>query len=296
MTMIKRILVVDDEINITEGLVALFELESMAAQGASDRESAETLMSSEFFPVILADFRLHSDEEGLKLIESIRANSPNSKIATMTAFATPELEEELHRRGSSVVLRKPLGFDEILLVVSELLQEIEREAAAQTKFTGQPVELTQLYADVQRILFSIPQRRYGLTREESEELAQEAWCLYLEKQHSVRTPRPWLAGTIVNLCRQQIHQKTRSRDMTKEIGPESELVAGTQGTAYATQMIVRQALSRVDERTRQLCVLIGMEGFSYEEVSKKLDLPIGSVGPLYIRAKAKLRKTLDSGN
>jgi RNA polymerase sigma factor (sigma-70 family) len=296
MAMIKRVLVVDDEVDITEGLVALFEIESISAQGALDRQSAEDLMASQFFPVILADFRLRTEEEGIKLIESIRVKSPKSRIATMTAYATPEVEADLQRRGSSVVLRKPLGFEDILAVVSELLHEIELEADAQTKLSGQPVDLTQLYADVQRILFSIPQRRYGLTREESEELAQEAWCLYLEKQHSVRTPRPWLAGTIVNLCRQQIHQKTRSRDISKEIGPEIEKVAGTQGSAYATQMIVRQALSRVDERTRQLCVLIGMEGFSYEEVAKSLDLPIGSVGPLYIRAKTKLRKALECGN
>jgi len=38
---------------------------------------------------------------------------------------------------------------------------------------------------------------------------------------------------------------------------------------------------------------IAIEGRSYADVSASLDLPIGSVGPLYMRAKTKLRKALD---
>ena len=291
--MIKRVLVVDDETDITEGLVALFEMEAINAQGASDRESAETLVSSEYFPVVLADLRLHTEEEGMKLVDSIRAKSPNSKIATMTAFATPELEAELRRRGSSVVLHKPLGFTEILEVVSEMLAEIEKAAAGQQERTGQPLDLVQLYSDVHKILYSIPQKRYGFSVEESEELVQEAWCLFLKKSDSVRLPRPWLAGTIVNLCKQQIHQKTKSRDINREMDSETDEVVGANGLSVDSTMMVRQALARVDERSRQLCVLIGMEGWSYDEVAAELSLPLGSVGPLYMRAKNKLRKAIE---
>lgn len=294
--MIKRVLVVDDETEITDGLVALFELESIQAEGASDRESAEAMISSSYFPIVLADLRLHTEEDGMKLVEAIRAKSPASKIATMTAYATPELEAELKRRGSSVVLHKPLGFDEILAVVSEMLGEIEKEAAAQQERSGQPLDLMQLYSDVQKILYSIPQRRYGFSAEESEELVQEAWCLFLEKSESVKLPRPWLAGTIANLCKQQIHHKTRSREMTREAGSETEQIMGSNGVSVDSTLMVRQALGRMDERSRQLCELIGMEGWSYEEVASKMALPLGSVGPLYMRAKNKLRKSIEVSN
>lgn len=291
----KQVLVVDDDVQITEGLLALFETEEIAALGASDRESAEALIDGEFFPVVLADLRLHTEEEGLRLLESIRSRSPKSRIASMTAYATPELEARLKQRGASVVLHKPLGFDEILAVVSEMLAEIENEAAAQQERTG-TLDLGQLYTDVQKILYAIPQKRYGFNPAEAQELVQEAWCLFLEKHHFVRLPGPWLAGTIVNLCKQQIHQRTRSRAMTQEIGTETNEIIGSNGTANDATMMVRQALGRIDERSRKLCVLIGMEGWSYEEVSGELGLPIGSVGPLYIRAKAKLRKALDVVN
>jgi RNA polymerase sigma factor (sigma-70 family) len=291
----KQVLVVDDDAAITEGLIALFEIEQIQARGAYDREAAEAIIEAEFYPIILADLRLRTEEDGLKLIDAIRAKSPLSRVATMTAYATPALEAELQRRGSKIVLYKPLPFDEILAVVTEMLAEIEREAAAQ-EARGVELDLPQLYADVHKILFSVAQRRYRFSAEESEDLVQEAWYLFLKRRQSVRLPRPWLAGTIANLCRQQIQDRTRSREINPQIGPEAGEIAGEQGGSFDNRIMIKQALARIDDRARQLCVLIGMEGWSYEEVARELALPIGSIGPLYIRAKRKLRKALTLTN
>ncbi|HVR42619.1 MAG TPA: response regulator [Thermoanaerobaculia bacterium] len=288
----KRVLVVDDETAITEGLIALFEMEKIEAFGASDRASAEAMIDREFYPVILADLRLVTEADGFRLLETIRERSPRSKIASLTAFATPAVEQKLLAMGSSVVLRKPMEFEAIIAIVDEMLAEIEREAEAQQAESGAPLDLVQLYSDVHKILFSIPQRRYGLTADETDELVQEAWCLFLQKRQYVATPGAWLAGTIVNLSRQQIHRNTRMRPAGLEVHSEKESASSDPGEASDSVLMVRQALGRIDERSRRLCTLIGMEGKSYEEVSRELDLPIGSVGPLYIRSKRKLRKAL----
>jgi DNA-directed RNA polymerase specialized sigma24 family protein len=50
----------------------------------------------------------------------------------------------------------------------------------------------------------------------------------------------------------------------------------------------------VDERTRALCNLIAIEQRSYDEVSHTLNIPLGSVGPFYIRAKKKMRAVLSA--
>lgn len=288
----KRVLVVDDEQAITEGLVELFEMEQIDATGAYDRHSAETLLRGEYFPVILADLRLVTEEDGLRLLELIREIAPNSKVASLTAFATPEVEAKLRALGSTVVLRKPMEFEEIIAVVNEMLEEIEREAAAQEQRTGKPLDLVELYTQVRPVLFSIPQRRYGLSADESEELVQEAWCLFLQKRDFVTLPRPWLAGTIVNLCKQQIHRSTRMRPAGLEVHDDEAVPSRNEKESADAVLMVREALERIDERSRKLCVLIGMEGRSYEEVGKDLNLPAGSVGPLYIRSKAKLRKAM----
>jgi hypothetical protein len=55
------------------------------------------------------------------------------------------------------------------------------------------------------------------------------------------------------------------------------------------EIVLRQALAGLDEQSRDLCILIAIEGYAYDEVSAKLGLPLGSIGPMYIRAKSKMR-------
>ena len=64
------------------------------------------------------------------------------------------------------------------------------------------------------------------------------------------------------------------------------------GGNMEASLVARDALARVDARTRRLCELIAVEGLRYDEVSEALRIPIGSVGPLYMRAKKKMRDVL----
>jgi RNA polymerase sigma factor (sigma-70 family) len=286
----KKVLVVDDEQAITDGLVAMFGLEAIEADGAYDREGAEELLSSQFYPVILADLRLKSEKDGLMLLESIRRLSPKTRIATLTGFATPEMEEKLRSLGSSAILHKPLEAEKIVAIISEMLEAIELEIEA-SEGSGQEYDLDALYERARPILYAIPQRRYGFSSDEAEDLVQEAWCLFLEKRWNVEKPQPWLAGTVANLCRQEIQERVRSRAAS-----ETEPGSPEAWPEVFDSMMLRQALTRIDERSRQLCILIGVEGRSYEEASDRLGLPIGSVGPLYIRSKQKLRRAVEAVN
>jgi len=266
-----RVLVVDDDPCIVEGLLGLMEVEEIKASGAYDRQSAESMIAEHFYPVVLADLRLRSEEEGLALLESIRRMSPRSRVATITGYADPSMEARLLTLGASIVLRKPMPADEVVAIVRELLAAVEALAAD---------EVDAMYAGATRVLRGIAQRRFGMSPEDAEEVVQETWCLYLEKQRAVRSAKPWLAATTANLCRQAIEKRCRER------GVESPEPATERSDA---SLIVSEALTRIDSRSRTLCELIGLERWAYDEVSQHLGLPIGSVGPLYLRAKAKLR-------
>jgi RNA polymerase sigma factor (sigma-70 family) len=279
-----RVLIVDDELAIVEGLTMLLEAEAFESTGALDAATASELLAATFFPVILADLRLNSTEEGLHLLDEVRRLSPRSRVVTISAYATPEMEEEVRRRGATKVLQKPVDSEVILTVIRELLDEFEREAAGQ-----EPLDLEQLYVATQRLLHSIPRRRYGFTQAQAEDVVQQAWLLFLEKRGLIRAPRSWLAGTIVNLCRQELD---RARRAGEDAGDELALVSDPRNGTSADVLAVRQALGQLDERGRDLCEWIGLEGYSYEEVSNAIAISLGSVGPLYIRAKGRLRRIL----
>lgn len=275
-----RILVVDDDPMILAGVSMMLDLHDLAAEGAGDAATAEELMSREFFPVILADLRLRTEDEGMRLLDAIRELSPRSRVATMTGYADAETERRLRERGSHLVLHKPLDEEVLIGALRDMLSAVECAEADHGE------DLEALYLATRGTLHSVSSKRYGFTYEETEELMQEAWVLYLEKRRDVRTPRAWLSGTIANLCRQEIERRQRERSRNVEM---TDRPYSPKPDAFLT---VQQGLARIDDRSRDLCRLIALEQLSYEEVSAATGLPIGSIGPLYIRAKKKLRDAI----
>ena len=52
---------------------------------------------------------------------------------------------------------------------------------------------------------------------------------------------------------------------------------------------LRALLDRLSPKQRQLVSMFHLEGESYAEISRKLDIPLGSIGPTLRRAEAKLK-------
>lgn len=281
-----RVLVVDDEIAITEGLTALFECEQLESAAASDRSGAMAMLDQRFFPVILADLCLQTQEDGLALIDHILTTSPLSKIIVISAYATSAVEKDLLDRGVALVLEKPASGETILEAIYALLEEIEKAAPE-----GQPVDLEELYLTVRRKLYDIPRRRFNLSHDRAEDVLHEAWLLFLQKRQYVRSVRPWLAGVVANLSRQQIDLVKRRRE-TPPDDAELETFVDEKRLDDAERLALEQALARIDPRARVLCRLIAIEGLSYVEVSEATGLPLGSICPTYLCARRKLRDLL----
>lgn len=280
-----RVLIVDDEQAIVDGLMMIFEAESIESAGAGDRHAAAELVGEMFYPVILADLCLKTTEDGLQLLDDIKRLSPRSRVVTLSGHVTPELDAEVKRRGVSIVLQKPMTSEAILLVINDLLAEIEREAEADPG-----LDLDALYVKVKKVLYSIPRRKYGLSHDAAEDVVQQAWMLFLEKRTGVRDARTWLSGTAVNLSRQELQRSRRIAD--GDPAHTFEMMPAAGAPDRTDMMAVRQALQQLDGRSRDLCQWIGIEGYSYDEVSNATAMPAGSIGPLYIRAKKKLREAL----
>jgi len=281
--MSRLVLVVDDEEAIVSGLMCLLEDEEIKSAGAFDRLSAEALMETTFYAVVVADLRLHTVEEGLELLDGIRRISPRSRVVTLTGYSTPEMVSEVMRRGSTMVIHKPAEGEQIIAAVADLLAEVEKLADAQAT-----LDLEQLHLGLRRLLHSIPRKRYGLSAEEAEEVVQQAWLLFLEKRDLIRLAKPWLIGTVANLCKRQIGVTVRRRE-TFDGDDTLASLPDMRAVAPDTAIALRQALAALDDKSRKLCILIAVEGLAYDEVSKRLGLPLGSIGPMYLRAKSKMR-------
>ncbi|MEA2238340.1 MAG: hypothetical protein QOC81_3064 [Thermoanaerobaculia bacterium] len=278
-----RILVVDDEPMIVESLRDTLSAEDLASVGAYDHVSAEELIRNEFFPVILADLRLRTTEEGLGLLAFIKTLSPDSAVITITGDADEVIKIRLQDLGSRMILLKPVDPNVLVSLVREMLTEIEESAALLEDET-----IDVLYATVTPQLRGLAFRRYGFSGDDADELVQRAWLLYFEKRSAIRTARAWLSGTILNLCKQEIQQRCRRRSFDDGFEGPTATACGADDARIA----IRQALDGLDDRGRELSIRIGLERQSYEEVSAAMNLPIGSIGPLFIRAKERMRAQL----
>jgi CheY-like chemotaxis protein len=61
--------------------------------------------------------------EGLDLIAYVREHCPRTRTVLLSAYSSPELEQEALRRGADVVLRKPKPLADLTQVILGLLKD-----------------------------------------------------------------------------------------------------------------------------------------------------------------------------
>lgn len=142
---------------------------------------------------------------------------------------------------------------------------------------------------------------YGLTGsvEEGDDLVQ-ATC-----ERAIRAIDTWQAGTrldswMFRIARNQFLNQMRA---AKVRGPHLELadnesqlhVDGASAVeSQLTLSAVRRLTARLPEEQRSILMLVCVEGLSYKEVAKILDLPIGTVTSRLARARLTLKDGLDA--
>jgi DNA-binding NtrC family response regulator len=118
----QRLLVVDDEPQIREMLSMYFSKHGFDVKLASN--STETLRAIEADPldVVVLDIGL-AEEDGLKLLEKIKALHPDLRVIMLTGMGFVEdLLDEAHRKGADGYVSKVLPLDELLLAVQRILK------------------------------------------------------------------------------------------------------------------------------------------------------------------------------
>jgi RNA polymerase sigma factor (sigma-70 family) len=147
--------------------------------------------------------------------------------------------------------------------------------------------LTELYAQYHESLVRVLYRRTG-DRERAEELTQEVFARAVASPP--RNPRPWLFAVALKLVREEGRKSTRqgrrlelyrAEQPTVTSSPDDDLVRDEKVTR------VRQALSRLSERDREV-LLLQAEGFSYDEIAETSGLAKGAIGTTLARARRKL--------
>src|SRR6202047_3749426 len=111
------ILVVDDEIEIREGLEALLTSEGFEVTPADTGEAGLQRLEDRPFDWMLLDVSL-PDRNGLELLREIRRRDPQLSIILITAFGSIDMARAAFKGGAQDYITKPWSNDELIAQVS----------------------------------------------------------------------------------------------------------------------------------------------------------------------------------
>jgi RNA polymerase sigma factor (sigma-70 family) len=139
-------------------------------------------------------------------------------------------------------------------------------------------------------------RQYRLAAADIDDAMQGTWVRLIRVPAAIRTPAAlggWLATTMRRECWQILQAPTlevlvaEAPAADREPAPDAlaDVLAAERGDA------MRQALRTLPERHRELMALLTVEPpLSYADISARLAIPIGSIGPIRARSLARLRR------
>jgi len=109
--------------------------------------------------------------------------------------------------------------------------------------------------------------------------------------------RPWLYGIATNLVGQHHRDEVRQYRIWQAAAAEPEVPGHAERvaadvTAQAMRTLLAQALTALPAGDRDVLLLIAWEQLSYQEVSRALGIPVGTVRSRLHRARATVRQVL----
>jgi RNA polymerase sigma factor (sigma-70 family) len=153
--------------------------------------------------------------------------------------------------------------------------------------------IDEIYAALGTTVLSYLQRRVG--RDDAEDVLQsvffEVW------RHNGRyDPSRSLAGWVLGIARNRAIDHLRRQRNTAVALETMDDIPGEDGRElterYARSHEVRNALIRLPEEQREVLVLAYFGGYTQSEISRRLDLPLGTVKARTFRGLRRLAKLL----
>ncbi|MDR0999299.1 MAG: sigma-70 family RNA polymerase sigma factor [Clostridiales bacterium] len=168
---------------------------------------------------------------------------------------------------------------------------------------GDPDSFAELIKPYERLIYNLAWH-YAHNREDAKDITQDTYIKAyknLGQCKSADSFKAWLTRIVITTSLDYLRARKRnaedSLDEREEAGiffaaashdqdPEAKVLANETSDA------VRRAVSLLPAEQRTLVILRDLQGFSYEEISKTMNLPLGTVKSRLSRARLKLRELL----
>lgn len=118
-----KLLIVDDEEDLTRILKDYFEMKGFTVSTAATGDDAIALLRQEKPNIILLDMLLKGKLTGVDVLKDTKVNSPTSKVIMLTGSDTVAQENEAKKIGVCRYLYKPVTVSKLFGTINEVLRE-----------------------------------------------------------------------------------------------------------------------------------------------------------------------------
>ncbi|MCF8061260.1 MAG: sigma-54 dependent transcriptional regulator [Deltaproteobacteria bacterium] len=109
---IRRVLVVDDEAVVRNGIRRALEGQGMETLAAADGEAGLALMEQQPFDLVLLDIRM-PDMDGMTALREIQSRHPGTRVIMITGYPTIDTAVECTKLGAQDYLVKPFRLSDL---------------------------------------------------------------------------------------------------------------------------------------------------------------------------------------
>ena len=141
-------------------------------------------------------------------------------------------------------------------------------------------------------------------KNDAEDIVQETFYrLYKNKHYYKEVARfsTWIYTIAGNLAKTELRKRKRrnlfsinyymSTDKDYDL-PDAETSPEKDANSVVTDDIIQTAIDKLSPKFKQVIVLRDIQGFSYEEISENIGIPLGTVKSRVNRARLKLQEDL----
>lgn len=205
MDAVKKLLIIDDEPAIREGVRRILEAESFQVETFSNGQAALERLRHESFDLVVTDLKMPGIS-GMDVLKTIKEHHPDLPVIFITGYSSVDNAVEAMKHGAVDYIAKPFSSEEIVKVIRTalekrvvaledlyLLKEL-RDGEGFGQFVGKSPEMVKVY---RRIMQVAPTDSTVLITGESgtgKELVARAI-----HQHSPRRSHPFVAVDCTSL-------------------------------------------------------------------------------------------------
>jgi len=246
--------------------------------------------------------RLRDDPAEAARIDALATDAGDDPLAARFRGALRRLRDDPAQAARIDALVARAGDDPAVgsLTTRTVAGQLTAAALVARATEGDPAAWRTIVDRYSPLVWSICSR-FQLSNSDREDVAQKVWLLLVQQVGKLREPAAlpgWLAITAHRECLRVVTAARKSERLGTGLDDALQFVENTVNTMIEEEMLIaernaalRAAFAELPSRCQQLLAMLTSDPpYSYAQISDRLSIPIGSIGPYRARCLGRLRK------